>query len=362
MRIEGDGAAAAVEQVEEPKVQNNGNNEVAQNGNNKENFEAGKDSKIGELAQAGGIKGQQLQAQFIQAKVPAPDAPQTDATYSVGPEKRPPIHHDNGFLQNPKDPNDPKPQPTVEPGFSDRASLAWWKTKLEGAEAIQGVPFAPHNDIPDGLAAYRHFLEGNGKDRTFSYERYVENDASGKTTLQNATRDIQLAAEQKYAEMIAKDPSLKDKPVTFELTGTAIGAGSGGGTVKQQELAKKYPYPQTENWQKAIGAHSIWTSGKVTVTPPTKPGEKPQFQMDMKLHAEDRYNFNPGAQDIATGTPDADNGRFEQTGLAKQYMNYATLGRNVKWSQGNVNEATSEKVDVSRQRQPDNNRRARNRT
>ena len=353
MKIESGGVATVSQ--EKPKVENK--IQFAQNSIAEPNVFSGKATKLGELAQLGGIIGGKLQAQFIQAKNPAPPTPQTDATYTEGAAKRPPIRHDNGFLQNPNDPSDPKPQPTVAPNFGDRASLAWWKTKL------QGVPFAPHNNIPDGLAAYRHFLEGNGKDRTFSYERYVENDTSGKTTLQNATRDIQIAAEQKYAEMIAADPSLKGKPVTFELTGTAIGAGgSGGGTVKQQELAKKYPYPQTENWQKAIGAHSIWTSGTVTVTPPVKPGEKPQFQMDMKLHAEDRYNFNPGAQDIATGTPDAENGRFEQTGLAKQYMNYATLDRKVSWSQGNVNDATSTKVDTSRQRQPDNNRRARNRT
>jgi hypothetical protein len=47
----------------------------------------------------------------------------------------------------------------------------------------------------------------------------------------------------------------------------------------------------------------------------------------MTLHAEDRYNSNPDAADIATGPPDAENGRFEQTGLAHQYMNRTTLGR-----------------------------------
>jgi hypothetical protein len=56
--------------------------------------------------------------------------------------------------------------------------------------------------------------------------------------------------------------------------------------------------------------------------------------MTMTVHAEDRYNFNPGAADIATGTPDGANGRFEQTGLAHQYTNSGSLEREVSWSQG----------------------------
>ena len=35
------------------------------------------------------------------------------------------------------------------------------------------MPFIPHHDLPDALAAYRHFLYCKGADRTFSYERYV---------------------------------------------------------------------------------------------------------------------------------------------------------------------------------------------
>ncbi len=279
-----------------------------------------------------------------------PGGSSTDATYTQGPANRPPIQHDNGFLQNPNDPNDPNPIATTRPGPGDYLALAKWRGQLELAEAAQGVPGAPHNDIPDGLAAYRHFLDGGGKDRTIDYERYVAGDPSGKVMLNSATRDTQLGAEQIYSDMLAKDPSLAGKPVTFEMTGSAIPVGGGN---------PGYPYPETENWQKAIGAHDIWNSAKVTVTPPTEPGGKPQFNMDMTVHMEDRYNFNPGAADIATGTMDAENGRFEKVGLAHQYMNYGTLDRQVSWGQGDV-QPTSTGGGAGRQ--PDDNRRVRNRT
>lgn len=321
--------------------------------------------KIAEQLWAGTLKAMQVAQLWAghssaAAAKPAAQAAPTDAAYTVGPPRRPPIFHDNGFLQNPNDPRDPNPMPTRSPSLGDRLKLAEWKTKLELAEAAQGVPLVPHNDIADGLAAYRHFLEGGGSDRTFSYERFVSGDAAGRTTLNNATRDIQLAAENEYARMLARDPNLKNRPVTFQLTGGAISVGAD--PAAEPELAAKYPYPTTENWQKAIGAHKIWTSGTVTVAPASTPGGKPRFAMDMTLHAEDRYNFNPGNADIATGTPDADNGIFEQTGLAHQYMNYATLERRVAWEQGRPQDATSTRPNPSRDRQPQDNRRARNRT
>ena len=42
---------------------------------------------------------------------------------------------------------------------------------------------------------------------------------------------------------------------------------------------------------------------------------------------KDMYNFNPGAADIVTGTPDSANGRFEITGLANEYLNESTITR-----------------------------------
>src|SRR5262245_27729368 len=191
----------------------------------------------------------------------------TVADYKTGPPTRPDIHHDNGFLQNPNDPNDPTPIPTIPPTDADRQALRDWRNKLEWAERLQFLPVGPHTHIEDGLAAYRHFLDGNGADRNFSYEKFVRDDGAGKTTLQNATRDVQLGAEEIYNQMIAQDPSLKDRPVTFLMTGSAIPVGG----------SDKFPYPTTENWQKAIGAHQIWMSATVTVKPGEKPGDPAQF-------------------------------------------------------------------------------------
>jgi hypothetical protein len=256
----------------------------------------------------------------------------TETRYRIGNPTRPPIRHDNGFLQNPNDPRDPRPRPTVAPTQADRdyyeseLNRAKWAQRAIAA-GVDNIPFTPDElDLHDGIDAYRHFLDGGGRDRNFSYEKFVNDDESGRTILNNATTDTQKGVEDLYNQMIARDPSLRGRPVTFNITGGAITAGGGN----------RFPYPETENWQKAIGGHTIWTSATVTVNPPSTPGGRPEFSMRMTLHAEDRYNFNPGQSDIATGVPDATRGKLEMTGLAHQYMNYATLQRDVRWTQGNI--------------------------
>jgi hypothetical protein len=261
----------------------------------------------------------------------------TATTYRIGDPTRPNIRHDNGFLQNPNNPNDPTLQPTVKPSqadidyYNDQLNQVRWAQRIDGIP----IPFRDEDDtarrLSDGIEAYRHFLEGKGADRNFSYEKFVNDDASGKTILNNAIADTQRGAEDLYNQMIAKDPSLKGKPITFNVTSGAITVGG----------SDAYPYPATENWQKAIGGHPIWNSATVTVTPPATEGGKPQFSMRYTLHAEDRYNFNPGQADIATGVPDATRGKLEQTGLAHQYTQYATLSRDVSWTQGNISGTTT---------------------
>ena len=193
---------------------------------------------------------------------------------------RPPIYHDNGFLG--------KLAPRSAT-MADRAKYAEWAALLEAAEAAQGVPLVPHNDLPDALAAYRHFLYGKGTDRTFSYERYVANDASGRTTLENAVLDFRRGVEALAAARTVSAPP------ALQVNSGPIPCGSG-----QKNFEPLFPYPDTENWQKAIGSHVIWLSGSVTVG---SLGSQATFVGVMTLHAEDRYNFNPGATDIATGSP-----------------------------------------------------------
>jgi hypothetical protein len=262
----------------------------------------------------------------------------TVATYQIGPPLRPSIRHDNGFLDR-----FAHRAPTV----ADRAKYAEWAALLEAAEAAQGIPLIPHNDLPDALAAYRHFLYGRGKDRNFSYDRYVASDSSGRTTLDNAILDL-----RRGVEALASARPVGALPA-FEITGDAIPCGS-----SDPDLADLFPYPATENWQKAIGSHVIWLSGHAIAE---GSGARRTYVLSMTLHAEDRYNFNPGAQDINTGIPDSANGVFEVTGLARQYMNYATLTRMIRWSGVTASPPAVSRVEARRDREPQDNRRARNR-
>lgn len=253
-----------------------------------------------------------------------------EATYTIGLPTHPPVAWDNGFSVT-------KHSPTAR----DYALLAEWIALLNAGEAGQKVPLLPHNDLSDALAAYRHYLYGNGKDRIFSYERYVTNDLSGKTTLENALSDIEEGAEQLYRA------SLAGQPANFKITGTAIKCG--------RRHSAEFPYPVTENWQKAIGYHVIWLSSDVAVT---LAANQPNFSMVVTVHAEDRYNFNNGAADIATGIPDSANGELEAAGLAYGYMNYSTLQRTVRWTDAS---APVLMPTSGRTRQPQDNRRLRNR-
>jgi hypothetical protein len=84
-----------------------------------------------------------------------------------------------------------------------------------------------------------------------------------------------------------------------------------------------------QNWQKAIGGHSIWISANIFVR--VTGSRLPTFTLHMTIHAEDRYNFNPGQKDIATKIPDEENGIFEITGLAKQYTQYGEYYHMESW-------------------------------
>lgn len=264
------------------------------------------------------VKGNVVQGEFI---------PSTDTTlgvYRLGAATRPNIRHDSGHANFPKE----------DPTWSDRLALLKWYGMLEGGEALRP-------DLTDGLGAYRHFLEGEGRARTFSYERYVTNDNSGRTTFRNVILEAQDAAIKLWQE--------HQRP-SFSFTGPAIPC---GGSLFE------FPYPETENWAKAIGAHSIWLSGRVSVNKPTT-GE-PTFTMALTIHAEDQYNFNPGANDIATGISDDANGRFVIVGWAHGYRNSAEMHKQFSWTGTELGVASMGIRPIGRTRQPSNNRRARNR-
>lgn len=257
----------------------------------------------------------------------------TVASYTIGKPTRPMIIHDDGFLA----------LGTRDASLADRAKLAKWRALLEGAEALR-------SDLTDATAAYRHFLDGDGAPRIFSYERFMLNDSSGQSIVHNALMDVQRAILRLWHSLLLT-------PGRTSITGSAIPCGAPSDVM--------FPYPATENWQKAIGAHTIWLSADVDAPSGTKRGPlglpSGNFRATITLHAEDRYNFNPGANDIVTGIPDEDNGIFEMTGLAKQYDQFAELVRVVEFSESDDAVCAVTAPPSSRARQPTTNRRLRNR-
>lgn len=236
-----------------------------------------------------------------------------DTYADFGPANKPPeIHHDHGFLDDGKGGIDKEKK--RKPNWSDRFARMRWVAKLEAAELLRP-------DLVDATTAYRHFLFGRGKERSISYERFVANDNAGQRVLASVTEDTRISAIEEHDRRLASDDSLKSKPVSFQIQSDPVAVGNDG----------RYPYPTTENWQKAIGAHKIWIKADVTVTPENE--NTRVFEIKMTLHMEDRYNFNPGAEDLATGIPDDDNGRFELTGLGQEFMHTATLNRTLTYSE-----------------------------
>ena len=258
----------------------------------------------------------------------------------AGPE----IRHDHGHLDDGSGNLDESLR--EDPTWRDRLERAKWIAKLEAAELLRP-------DLVDGTAAYRHFLSGNGATRDIQYGRFLENDSSGQTVLASALEDTRQAALERHDQDLAgSEPSEGSR--TYQIRTGTMSVTSGDA---------RYPYPATENWQKAIGAHTIWIEATVTVTVTRlgdPPGERPagspeegemsssesgppsfsrSFDVEMTIHAEDMYNFNPGDADIATGTPDSANGRFEITGLGHEYLNRGTFTQSFQF------EATMDPAD-----------------
>ena len=258
------------------------------------------------------------------------------ADFEVGPPKRPNIRHDNGFLQNPADPNDPKPMPIRPPTMDERLFYASEVAKATGADAVSWVPFIDNVDerlsLEHGIAGYEHFLTGGGADYEFDYEEYLENDKSGQDMVKNIESDVQNAVNDIYGGLGDELPETEGASVTFQMNGGAPSRG--------------VPYPDTEDWQKAIGGHSVWTNSEITLTRQADGTIK--ATAEITIEAEDRYNFNPGQADIATGAADSERGVLEETGLAKQFTQTGSHEVEVTWTIGTPAVAPAGSDDVLR--------------
>jgi hypothetical protein len=128
--------------------------------------------------------------------------------------------------------------------------------------------------------------------------------------------DKEISEAQKEAERLYKVSGKS----SFNMTGGKSGIPNGS----------------SENWQKTIGAHTIWGSASVKVT-------NGLFNMNITIHEIDKYNFNRGMHDMKTGASDNENGRFEELGWAKSFITRGELVRDVSWSKGKYWNSTVKK-------------------
>ena len=264
----------------------------------------------------------EIQMAELETELSTGTATASGATYEVGPPQHPTINHDNGFLQNPADPNDPTPMPTRDPTMDERLFYAEEVAKATGADAISWIPGVDNIDsrlgLENGIAGYEHFLTGGGADFEFDYDEYIENDPAGQELKKTIESDVQNAVNDIYAGMSEGLPDTEDASVTFELHGGLLPGGP--------------PYPETEDWQKAIGGHSVWSNSEITLT--RQPDGTILATAEITLEAEDRYNFNPGQHDIETDAPDAVRGVLEECGLAHQFTQTGSTEFETSWTIG----------------------------
>ena len=246
--------------------------------------------------------------------LPPPLEPAKQARFREGPIVPPIVRHDHGFLGKGPDRSELAESKRREPTLGDKVALAGWISKLRGAQLLRP-------DLKEACAAYEHYLFGKGVPLILDYERFVVADASGRAVLQSALEDSRIGAVKLHdRSMSSTPPAARTDTFTMESNVVVVG-----------NTDNRYPYPETENWQKAIGGHAVWIEAAVTVSlePATN---RRQFEIDVLIHADDMYNFDPEKEDIATGAPDEANGRFQECGLADEFLSAGMATRKIKFS------------------------------
>jgi hypothetical protein len=206
-----------------------------------------------------------------------------DGRYRIGDPDRPEIRFDEDFAYGSKDSN-----------WRDHLDKATWLAKLRGAQLL--------GTMPDATQMYEHYWKNSGEPKEFDYEKAYREDSGIRAGVDSEVTRAARAAEE----------LIRAGNTDFPMTGQASTA---------------EPYPKTENWQKAVGGYQVWSHGNVRV-------EGNKVTMEITVEAEDRYNFNRGQSDIATGAGDDDNGRFTEIGWAKPFDTHGTITRTVTWELG----------------------------
>lgn len=214
-----------------------------------------------------------------------------DSEYALGAPTKP----QNDFK------DDYQYDPNAVPTEKDRQNMTKWSAQLLGGELVRP-------DLDDSTALYRHYLENKGTPAEFDYSEAYNEDSHVKKSIDT---EISRATQ-------AADQMVRDGHTNFSITGD-------NRTVGDRDPG--LPYPETENWQKTIGGYQQWSHGDVRV-------EGNRVYMDITVEAQDRYNFDKGKTDIATGAPDSANGRFAELGWAKNFDTHGSITRTISWEVG----------------------------
>jgi len=213
--------------------------------------------------------------------------PTGHAAYRIGGIDNAPIFEfDHGYQYN----------PNAVATKSDYKSWKAWGRKAWLAG------FAPWLD--DAAKMYQHYRGNTGTDVEIDFERAYKEDDVIKAAIDNEILIMQNFVKTSYSN---------GEGTSFEIIGGLQGVSNG----------------TSENWQKTIGAFYTYGFATVTIDPSTGTA-----YMEVTFYMEDMYNFNPGQADIASGTPDAVNGRFAELGWACEFKTYGSFTKTITWSLG----------------------------
>ncbi|MCL2179126.1 MAG: hypothetical protein FWC28_08240 [Proteobacteria bacterium] len=223
--------------------------------------------------------------------------------YQISSEPIPP-KWDNTIYDHDYDYN-----PNMKPTLKDGWNAVEWGAKGKAAGLI----------MPDAAAVYNHYRANTGTDFTVNLAKGYKEDTAVKNSV-----DSEIRRTQESVENLRKQSGLDEFNV------------SGG-------LHPNSEYPTTENWQKTLGGFNTWSHAEVAYDK-----EKKEYQMKITVNVLDRYNFNKGQKDIASGTPDDVNGRFEALGWAKSFNAKGDMTFEVKWKEGEIAASTPAQVNQGR--------------
>ncbi|MEU7996183.1 RHS repeat-associated core domain-containing protein [Micromonospora sp. NPDC049060] len=221
--------------------------------------------------------------------------------FCIGAPHRPVNHGpwDDDFVYDPKAKATP----------ADIASRAKWQAYRYGCIASVRAGVGPCADWGDAPYMYDRYASGTGEPYVFDFAPAYDQDPFLREVI-----DAEIAAAQRASEQLAG----KSGSHSFQITG------------QSQNIRSN---PATERWQKTLGSFDIWASAEVTVTGDT-------VAMRITIHAEDRWDFNKDAKDIATGISDNENGRFAELGWAKGFNSSGSMVKDVVWKAGSPKSAT----------------------